>query len=110
MQIVRNIGERQVEKPKVAPGDFMRLLRQDPEIMAAFMIKNNPGSVNATLRLMGYDKLGFAPDVNVLAKQLQTFIDTQNWEDLNQVINKFSLKTDGLDRDFITLFNQNKKA
>lgn len=109
MIVVRDIAQKVVAKKQVSPGDQVAFMRQDPEAMAAFMIANNPGSVNATLRAMGYDKLGFAPNTSVLAHQLQTFINTGNWGDLNEVISKFILKTEGLHPDFINLYNKTFK-
>lgn len=106
MEIIRNIGQQPTVKKQSSPADLIAVLRSDPEAMAGFMIANNPGIVNATLRQMGYDKLAFAPDNDVLAHQLQTFINTGNWGDFNTVIDKFKLKTYGQHPDFIKLFNQ----
>jgi hypothetical protein len=109
MIVIRDIAQQVKAKKQITAQDKIAFMRQDPEAMAAFMIANNPGSVNATLRAMGYDKLAFAPNTSVLAQQLQTFINTGNWSDLNTVISKFILKEDGLNPDFVNLYKQTFK-
>lgn len=74
--------------------------------LAAFMIDNNPGSVNWALRRMGYNHLGFAPNKVALARQLQIFIDRNNIEDFNEVVSRFELNKAPLTENFVTEFTK----
>lgn len=78
------------------------LIRHNPEALAAFMIANNPGNVNFTLRDLGYDNLGFEPKKESLIRQLQIFITQKNNEDFNEVVKNFKINTNGLLPEFIT--------
>lgn len=109
MIVVRDIAQKVIQKKPITDADKIAFITSDPEAMAAFMIANNAGSVNAILRGMGYDKLSFAPNNSVLAQQMQTFINTGNWSDFNEVVRRFIIKKEGLTPEFINLFNQKIK-
>jgi hypothetical protein len=95
-------------KDKAAAGEALTplerayFIQHDAAALAAFMIANNPGNVNHSLRQMGYDHLGFEPKPQALAAQLDKFIQRKDHQAFGQVINGFHLITDGLSDEEIS--------
>lgn len=88
------------------------LLRHNPYALSAFMIENNPGSINMRLRdKWGYNHLGFAPDAKKLARQMEIIIQREDLQVFEDVVRNFNLIPDGLDpnfiQEFVQQFNQN---
>lgn len=78
------------------------LLRHNPYALAAFMIENNPGSLNLRLKTRwGYTHLGFEPDVKKLARQLEILIQTKESEVFGDLVKNFNLIPTGLSPQFI---------
>lgn len=78
------------------------LIKNDAESLAAFMLANNPGSVNFTLRKMGYSHLGFEPNINALTRQLQILIDRGTTNDFNEVVKNYQINANGLSTGLLT--------
>jgi hypothetical protein len=76
-------------------------IRHYPPALAAFMIENNPGSVNFNLRRIGYSHLGFEPNPKALARQMQIFIDRANNADWMEVVRNFHINPAGLSESFL---------
>lgn len=79
------------------------IIANDPEALAAFMIKNNPGSVNLSLRNLGYT-VGFAPVEKNLVKQLQIILDQKHAEDFEYIVKNYNIDLNKIhpsDRNFI---------
>lgn len=92
----------QARKP-ITEKETAFLLRNNIEALLAFMIENNPGSVNVALRnVLGYDKLSFNPNKDAIARQLQILVDRKNKDELNTVIKSFQLNKVGLTDTLIT--------
>lgn len=81
------------------------LLSRNPYALAAFMIENNPGSVNYRLRnTWGYNHLTFEPDAKKLARQMEIIIQRRDREVFEDVVRNFNLVPDGLSPEFIQEF------
>lgn len=101
---IKDIAARLQNGYQVTHQERAYLVRNNPAALAAFMIDNNPGSVNMTLRQLGYDHLKFEPDKKALARQLAIFIDRPDQENLKSfeaVKNNFILKSDGLPTEYV---------
>ena len=78
------------------------LLKNHMPSLSAFMIENNPGSVNYTLRnVLGYNHLGFAPNQKALARQMEIFIESGNKNDFNQVVRNFQIDGSKLPEELV---------
>lgn len=78
------------------------LIRNNPHALAAFMIANNPGSVNYRLKeRWGYNHLGFEPDPKKLIRQLDINIDRGDWDVLEDLAKNFNVVPDGLPPTFV---------
>lgn len=75
------------------------LINNDLPAMAAFMLANNPGSVNLTLRQMGYNHLGFEPNIEALKAQMALLIDMRKADELEQVIKNFTVRAETITPD-----------
>jgi len=96
------IKKRIQNRQPVTESDYLELLRHDKHTFWAFLISNNPGNVNDTLRhKLGYIELGFNPDQKAIARIIEIMIARQEVGELEQVLKNFALKTDGLTPEFI---------
>jgi hypothetical protein len=77
------------------------LIAENPYALAGFLIENNPGSVNYSLKQMGYTHLGFEPNKKQLARQLEILIERQDIEAMAYICKNFVLITDNLPQEFI---------
>lgn len=77
---------------KLTEGQAAFLIRNDMPSLAAFMIENNPGSVNFALRnILGYDHLKFQPDQAALARQMEIIINGGKSDELMTVVKNFRM-------------------
>lgn len=102
-----DINDIAARLPNVTDAEKAYLISNNPYALAAFMIDNNPGSVNLALRKMGYSHLTFDPDKKALARQLDIFIERNNAEDFDNVFRSFNIMGDKLSPTFLKeLLNQ----
>lgn len=90
---------------QVSDNDRAFLIANNPYALAAFMIENNPGSVNLSLRQMGYDHLGFEPKPAALSAQLELLIDNKDEQALKTIFKQFTIRSNGLTESFLTSLN-----
>jgi hypothetical protein len=88
---LKNIETRLKNGLFVSDAERAYFIKGNIEGLCAFMVENNPGSVNFTLRKLGYSHLGFEPDKTAIVRQLQIFVDRKNTEDLDEVIKNFKV-------------------
>jgi hypothetical protein len=81
-------------------------IRNHPHALANFMLDNNAGSVNMSLRKLGYDHLGFAPDKKAIARQLDIIINQGHNSDFLQIQKEFHIDTTKLP---LSLLNEIQK-
>lgn len=86
---------------QVSDNERAYLIANNPYALAAFMIENNPGSVNLTLRQMGYDHLGFVPNPKALSAQLELLIENHDTQALAAITKAFQLRSNGLTTSFV---------
>lgn len=104
-ELLQDIEARLKNGIAVSNQEKAYLLRYNPAALAAFMIENNPGSLNLRLKQRwGYTHLGFAPDKKALARQLQILLDRNDAQVLDDLRQNFNLVPDGYDPDFIQQF------
>lgn len=107
MANLADIESRIKQGLQVSDNERAYFIVNNPYALAAFMIENNPGSVNLALRQMGYDHLGFEPNPSALATQLEILIDNREVNDLEKITKAFVLRKNGLTDSFIqALVNQ----
>lgn len=78
-------------------------IANDPELLSAFMIKNNAGSVNLSLRNLGY-KVEFKPNESNLVRQIQIILDQKHSQDFEYIVRNFKIDLNKIhpsDRNFI---------
>lgn len=99
----REIRLRLLNKMEVSDAEKAFLIKNDPHVLGAFMIENNPGSVNFTLRSLGYD-LPFTPNAKALGRQLDILInraDTVAIKDFTSVVKNFNVRQNGLSPELL---------
>ena len=107
MASLADIESRLKQGLQVSDNERAFFIVNNPYALAAFMIENNPGSVNLALRQMGYDHLGFEPNPKALATQLEIMIENKEVEDLAKINKAFVLRKNNLTDSFIqALVNQ----
>jgi hypothetical protein len=98
---INDIATRLKNGDPVSDSERAYLIAHNPYALAAFMVDNNPGSVNLTLRKLGYNHLGFTPDKKALARQLEIFIERGNTDDLHAVLKNFNVMPNGLTQNLL---------
>ena len=101
---VIEIKNKVLNKIPVSVDERVFLISNDAESLGAFMVANNIGSVNLSLRKLGY-KTDFEPKVENVVRQLQIIIDQKHEEDFNYILNNFKIDLDRIsieDKEFIT--------
>jgi hypothetical protein len=87
--------------------EYIFVVQNSDKALWGFMISNNPGNINNTLRhKLGYSELGFNPNPTAIAAQIDMMIKKGEADEIDLVIKNFRLNTDGLDASFINEFNQ----
>lgn len=105
-EFLLKIQERIKSKLPVSDKEKALFIKNNPLALAAFMIDNNPGSVNLILRQMGYTHLGFEPNKKALAMQLGIFIDQNNVDDFKEVLRNFKINNASLTQEFLNELNK----
>jgi len=77
------------------------LIRNNIHALTGFMVGNNPGSVNFLLQKLGYNHLGFEPNVAALQRQLDILIERKEEQDLDYVVRNFVVDDSKLTPSFI---------
>ncbi len=90
----------------VSPAENVAYIRGDSEALLAFLIENNPGNVNQTLRKLGYSHLGYLPNKTALSRQLQIFVDKNDVNSINEILNNFNLNRSLLTPEFLKEFDK----
>lgn len=98
---VKDIETRFKSGDFVSDAERAYLIKNNIQALCAFMVENNPGSVNFNLRKMGYNHLGFEPDKKAITRQLQIFVDRKNTEDLDEVIKNFMIDEANVSPDLL---------
>lgn len=104
MNNLQDIAGRIKNGQRVTDDERAYFITHDPFALFAFMIDNNPGPVNMTLRQMGYNHLGFAPDKKAIGAQVEILINRGEVEALSQITKNWILKPEGLTPSFINAF------
>jgi hypothetical protein len=83
---------------RVSPQEFAYLISNDIEAFMAFLIANNPGSINSILRYkLGYTfELGFTPNIQKIQRIVQIIIDQKKADELQVIMQNFQLNLDAL--------------
>lgn len=95
---LRDIGRRVKKGEKVSPAEFATLIANDREAFFAFLIANNPGSMNDILRhKLGYThELGFKPETAKLQRVMQIILDRNAKDEIKTIIDNFKVNLNGL--------------
>jgi hypothetical protein len=95
---LKDIGARVKSGKRVSPDEFAYLISNDREAFMAFLIANNPGSMNNILRhKLGYThELGFAPDAQKLSRLVQVILDRGNEAEIKTIIDNFKVNLNGI--------------
>lgn len=105
VEVLQDIAARLKAGYPVNNQEKAYLLRYNPAALAAFMVENNPGSLNLRLKQRwGYTHLPFAPDKKAIARQLQILLDRNEAAVLDDLRQNFNLVPDGYDPDFVQQF------
>lgn len=106
MYDLNEIASRVRSGKKVTTEEYLALLQGNEEAQFAFMISNNPGNVNNTLRhQLNYVELGFNPDPIAISAQIQMMLNNNERAELELVKHNFKLNPAGLDPQFINALN-----
>ena len=92
------IALRVQQGKRVTPAEYAQLIANNKEAFFAFLIANNPGSMNDILRhRLGYThELDFMPDVTKLQRICQVILDRNNKAEIKTIIDNFKLNTSAL--------------
>jgi len=98
LQDIKNRVAQKDPARAVTPAEFAKLLAADKETFLAFLIANNPGSMNDILRnRLGYNfELPYMPDATKLGRVAQIILDRGNKEELKTIIDNFQIKKDAI--------------
>lgn len=109
---LNDIATRVKTNKPVTPAEFAYLIANDREAFMAFLIANNPGSMNNILRhQLGYTfELGFTPDPAKIQRIVQMILDNNNTKEIQTIAQNFKLNLNGLSPELYqaihTQFNQ----
>jgi hypothetical protein len=90
----------------VSAAENVAFLRNSVPAMIAFMIENNAGNVNQTLRRLGYNHLGYMPNPVALVRQMQIFLDKNDVESVREVMKNFNVNRSLLTPEFLKEFDK----
>ncbi|MDF2449408.1 MAG: hypothetical protein K0R26_1912 [Bacteroidota bacterium] len=95
---LKEIAARVQAKQPVTPDEFAYLITNDRAAFFAFLIANNPGSMNHILRhKLGYShELGWSPDPKKIQRICQIILERNNLEEIQTILNSFALNPAGL--------------
>jgi hypothetical protein len=100
---VLEIKNKVLNKMPVSVDERVFLISNDAESLGAFMVANNIGSVNLSLRKLGY-KTDFEPKVENVVRQLQIIIDQKHEQDFNYILDNYKIDLDKIsieDKEFL---------
>jgi hypothetical protein len=92
------IAARRKAGKKITPEEYAHLIANSPEAFFAFLIANNPGSMNDILRnRLGYDfELQFKPDPAKITRICEMILERDNKQEIATILNNFKLQTAAL--------------
>ncbi len=95
---LKDVARRVKAGKKVSPDEFAHLIRNDRHAFMAFLISNNPGSMNNILRhKLGYThELGFAPDVAKIQRIVQIILDRNIESEIKTIVENFKVNERGV--------------
>lgn len=98
MYNLKDIAQRAKAGKQLTYDEYAYLLANDREAFFAFLIANNPGSLNNILRhKLGYThELGFKPDVAALTRICQMIVDKNTTDEIEAIITDFQFNEKGL--------------
>ena len=96
--MLQQIADKVKAKKTVSKDELLHLLKNHKGALLAFMVKNNVGNVYFTLRYkLGFTELATQPNELQLARTLEIMLEKNELNEIQTVINNFSLNTKGLD-------------
>lgn len=103
MEITKDIHDRLKKKQPVTEQEFVSFLQANKHALFAYLIENNAGNINDTLRhKLGYRfELGFAPDKVKIASIINKLIDKDDKNELHAVLSNFKLNEKNLTPELI---------
>lgn len=105
MYNLQEIKNKVANKIPVSNDEYLFLIANDNSAFWAFLISNNAGNINNTLRhQLGYIELGFEPSPKALARIIETLLIKGEKAELEKVMQNFVLDTRGLDSEFVQKF------
>lgn len=107
MYNLQDIAARIKAGKQVTDQERAYFITHDPFAFFAFLIDNNPASVNLSLRQMGYNHLGFNPDKKALSAQVEILINQKDVNALHAITKNFLVTESGLTPDFLKAFLAN---
>lgn len=105
--LAQDIAKKVKNRVPVSNEEYLYLLEKNPNAFWGFLITNNPGNINNTLRhelQEPYTELGFYPDKQKLARIIEMILQKGEQSELNEVLSRFELKTEGLTPEFVEAF------
>lgn len=88
-----DIKAKALAKKRLKAAEKAALIANDGPAFWAFIIEQNPDSVNASLKYgLGYDHLPFTPDTKKIAALIAKLIEAGKTDQLNYVLQNFTFK------------------
>lgn len=107
MYDLKEIAGRVSKGVHVNTNEYLHLLKNNIVALWGFMISNNPGNINNTLRhQLGYIELGFNPNPLAIGKQIEMLYDKNEADEIATIKKSFILNEKGLEPGFINEFNK----
>ena len=100
---VREIKNKLLQKQNLSDKERAFLIANDIEALSAFMIKNNLGSVNLSLKKLGYTTT-FVPNEANVTRQIQIILNQSHKQDFKYILDNFKIdlsKIHSSDKNFI---------
>lgn len=99
---LKDIEARYHAKKRLTEDEYLHLLQNNGSAKWAFLIRNNAGNINHTLRhILGYTELGFYPNEIAIAKQISMMRERNEIAELQKVLSNFVLIEKGYSPSFI---------
>jgi len=109
-EALNDIANRVKNGERVSPQEYAYLLHNNKDALFAFMIANNPGSMNDILRhQLGYThELGFRPDVQRIKRICEIILKENKLGEIKTIIDSFKVNLDGLSPALVAALNSHK--
>lgn len=102
MYDLKDIEARVKSGIAVSVDELIYLFKNNNAALWAFLIQNNPGNINGTLKYkLAYSELGFDPNPEAIAKIINMALQRGEQNELIYVLDQFELKTENLDPNFV---------